>query len=55
MTKVIATKKKKTTAKENLEDALRKQAEKNVMEQFGINGLGIGQEESSAVGRRDLF
>ena len=41
VTKVIATKKKKS-ARENLDDALRKQAEKNVMEQFGINGSGIG-------------
>lgn len=59
VTKTIATKgKKKTNPNQNLEDALRQQAERNVMQQFGINGTNIhgsGQDESSAVGRRDLF
>ena len=54
VTKTIATKKKKSM-KQNLDDELRRQAEMNVMAQFGINGTGIGQEENSVVGRRDLF
>ena len=61
VTRVIATKKKRNTSIDaNLHAELQRQAEANVAMQFGISGsnftgMGIEENKSAAVGRRDLF